>query len=317
MVVKENVKLAKYTTYRIGGPARYFTDVASKEEAREAMEWAKKKKVSHFVLGGGSNVLISDKGYPGLVIFMRNRKIKFEPDHPRPKETQIFAHVDAGVDLQEFVDKVLARGLEGLEWAAGIPGQVGGAICGNAGAFGGELKDAVESVDAVTLEGKLETFTNKECKFSYRTSIFKEEPGMVIVSCTLRLKPGDKLELLRKAEELRQWRRTRHPLEYPNCGSIFKRVALEDIKVGLWERYPDMKNAVRHGQVATAYFIDKCGLKNMRIGGAEVSDKHPNFFVNRTGRASAEDVIMLAGAVRQRVLDKFGIFMEEEPHFLV
>lgn len=140
---------------------------------------------------------------------------------------------------------------------------------------------------------------------------------MVILSAAFRLRPGNKEELERRAEELRAWRRAKHPLEYPNCGSVFKRVAVQDISGDLWERYPDMQDAIRDGQVATAYFIDKCDLKSVRIGGAEVSEKHPNFIINKTHRARAEHVVMLASHVRTRVHEKFGILLEEEPEFIL
>ena len=339
MDIKERVSLAGYMNYRIGGPARYFAAVKTLEDAQEALQFAKDRSIPYFILGGGTNLLMGDNGFEGLVIAMRNSYISSRPNL-RKKETglrsvpgnifsekagslsqtdegkPVMVRVDAGAHLGDLVDFALARGLKGTEWAAGIPGQVGGAIRGNAGAFGGEIADAIEEVYALTPEGILKKFPKQHCAFSYRTSIFKLQPGMVVVGALMRLNPADKLSLLKRAEELRAWRRAKHPLEYGNCGSVFKRIDLADVKLGLWKRYPDMRKAVRDGQVATAYFIDECGLKNYRIGDAEVSDKHPNFIIN-VGKAKAEHVLMVASHVKHEVRRKFGILLEEEPEFII
>ena len=306
MTVEENVKLAKFTTYGIGGNARYFARIKNAQDMKEAFEFAKSNDIPYVVLGGGSNVVISDKGYNGLVVHVANNTINIQGNT---------VYVDAGATWDDVVTAAIEKGLGGIEWGAGIPGHVGGAIRGNAGAFGGELKDVIESVEAVVPNNTHQIFSNEECNFAYRTSIFKEKGG-VILSAKLRLVPANKQELEAKAKELRDWRIEKHPLEYGNCGSIFKRVNLNDIKLGLWKKYPDMHHAVRDGQIAIAYFIDECGLKNMRIGGAEVSDRHPNFIVNKTGKATAEDIVILSSIVRSRVHQKFGVILEEEPHFI-
>ena len=179
------------------------------------------------------------------------------------------------------------------------------------------MGNIIERVAAITPQGALKIFGRNDCRFGYRTSVFKEEKGLAVVSVMLRLRAGNKEELMGKAEGLREWRRTKHPLEYPNCGSVFKRIAVGDIKLGMWGKYPDMRDAIRAGQVATAYFIDKCDLKGVRMGGAEVSAKHPNFIINRTRRAKADHVMMLASHVRTRVHERFGILLEEEPEFIL
>ncbi|MBI2462779.1 MAG: UDP-N-acetylmuramate dehydrogenase [Candidatus Spechtbacteria bacterium] len=311
MTIKENIELAGLTSLRVGGPARYFTSVKNERDARLALSWAKKQGVPYFVLGGGTNVVMSDNGYHGLVITTNNSGIEFTED-----DCGTIMKVMAGTPLQDVVDASLEQGLAGLEWAAGVPGQVGGAVRGNAGAFGGETRNVIESVDAVMPNGKVQSFSNADCHFAYRSSIFKEESGSIILSVVFRFMPGNKAALTQKAEELRAWRRERHPLDYPNCGSVFKRIGVENIRIGLWNRYPDMKQAVRDNQVATAYFIDKCDLKNFNIGGAEVSGKHPNFIINRTGNARAEHIVMVASHMRTRVREKFGIILEEEPEFV-
>lgn len=315
MSIREHIRLAPHTAYRIGGPARYFVAAKNADDVRGALAWAADKQVPYFILGGGSNLLISDSGYTGLVIAMRNTRTHVHQS--LGSDHTVFVESDAGVGLQTLVDLSLEHGLEGLEWAAGIPGHVGGAVRGNAGAFWGEIGNVIERVAALTPQGDLQIFSPDHCRFGYRTSVFKEEKGLAVVSVMMRLRRGNKEELLHKAEELREWRRAKHPLEYPNCGSVFKRIAVGDIKLGMWEKYPDMRDAIRAGQVATAYFIDKCDLKGVRMGGAEVSEKHPNFIVNRTRRAKAEHVMMLASHVRTRVHEKFGILLEEEPEFVL
>lgn len=312
MTIKDHVKLARYTTYRIGGPARYFVSVKNEKEALLALDFARERNIPHFILGGGSNLVISDRGFPGLVIRMANKTLRWRKE----KDGHVLMEAGAGNSWDKLVDGAIVRGLAGIEWGAGIPGQFGGAVRGNAGAFGGETSNALVSVKALMPSGAIKILTNGECAFGYRTSIFKEKGG-VVISATLRLTPGKKEDLLAVAEEKRAWRRAKHPLEYGNCGSVFKRVDLHDIKLGLWASHPTMKKAVRDGQVATAYFIDECGLKRVRIGGAEVSGQHPNFIINRTGRAKAEDILMLTSLVRSRVHHKFGVILEEEPQFLV
>ncbi|MEX0869980.1 MAG: UDP-N-acetylmuramate dehydrogenase [Candidatus Spechtbacterales bacterium] len=307
MTVQENIKLAPYTTYKIGGPARYFAKCETDNDVAEALAWAKKNNVPYFILGGGSNVLISDNGYKGLVICIKNVDYELNGD---------VLDADAGAQMSVVVEETASAGMAGLEWAGGLPGKLGGAIRGNAGAFGGEIKDSIVSVRAMTPDGDIKIFKSGDCAFSYRSSVFKENPEYIILSAQFKLKKGKKDELMKKVSELVEWRRTKHPMEYGNCGSVFKRKSTREVPDNILEKYTDINNAIRDGQVATAFFIDECGLKNKRIGGAEVSDKHPNFLINSTGNACAEDVIMLAGTVKSRVLHQFGVNIEEEIEFV-
>ncbi|OGZ60842.1 MAG: UDP-N-acetylenolpyruvoylglucosamine reductase [Candidatus Spechtbacteria bacterium RIFCSPLOWO2_01_FULL_43_12] len=307
MKIEENVNLAKYTTYRIGGPARYFTECKSEQEVVDVLAWARDIAVPYFVLGGGSNVLVSDGGYDGLVLRMANTEYSWDKNTVR---------AGAGASMESLVNSSIESGFAGLEWAGGLPGQLGGALRGNAGAFGGEIKDIVKSVRAVSPEGKIRDFSKKECAFAYRISIFKEKPGYIIISAELEFKKGNAEELRRIADEKIEWRRAKHPMEYGNSGSIFKGVEPDKLPVSIKENYPELERAMRDGNVAAAFFIDQAGLKLKRVGGAEVSNKHPNFLVNRTGSARAEDVLMLASAVKSRVLQEFGVILEEEVHYL-
>ncbi|MEX0916784.1 MAG: UDP-N-acetylmuramate dehydrogenase [Candidatus Spechtbacterales bacterium] len=303
MELKENIELKPYTNYKIGGPARYFVEAKSEKDIEEAIGWAKKEGVSVFVLGGGTNILVSDSGFDGLVIHIALNTFSI-------KGTRLTT--GAGVSVQELVDATVEASRSGLEWAGGLPGSIGGAIHGNAGAFGGETKDHIVSVRALSPKGVIQELSADECRFSYRTSIFKEEEGWVIFSALFELKRGDKEELRASVEEHRNWRHTKHPIEYGNCGSVFKRVGISDLPKGLVAAHPDISSAIRGDQVATAYFIDACGLKLRRVGDVQVSEKHPNFLINRTGNARAEDVLILIGIVKHAVQDKFGIALEQE-----
>lgn len=303
MHIQENIKLSNYTTYGIGGPARYFVAAQHERDVKEAITWARDQRIPYFILGGGSNLLVSDEGYDGLVISPQARDFVIKDIH---------LNADAAVSVEELVDATIEAGLVGFEWAGGLPGQLGGAIRGNAGAFGGEIKDTITSVTAFIPGGGVRTFSNKECQFGYRSSIFKKEGDHVILSAEFILKRGNAKKLRARADELIEWRQTKHPLEHGNCGSIFKRINVSDIPSELFKKYPGMQGAVRDNQVATAYFIDQCGLKNKRVGGVEVSDKHPNFLVNISGTARAQDVILLGDIVKASVLDKFGLTLEEE-----
>ena len=308
MQVQENVLLKPYTNYNIGGYATHFVDARTEQDIADAVEWANKHNQPVFVLGSGTNIIVSDKGYKGLVLYNN------VTDYTIQDQTMTAC---AGVNLQTLVDQASAQGLSGLEWAGGLPGSVGGAIHGNVGAFGGEIKDILASVKALSPEGTIRDMSVEECEMAYRESIFKKQNDWVIISATLKLRQGgDVNEIQNKVQELREWRRTKHPLEYGNCGSVFKRIPVADLDEKIFTQHPDISRAIREEKIAIAYFIDQCGLKKRRVGGVEVSDKHPNFLVNVTGNAKAEDVIMLVGVVKHRVLEQFGVFLEEEVEYI-
>ena len=294
MKFQKNVLLKNYTTFKIGGPAKYFFIAKTKLGLVEAVQMAKKLGLPFFVLGGGSNILVSDKGYQGLVINFQFPISNFQ-------KSKVVA--GAGLILGKLVNASAKRGLTGLEWAAGIPGTVGGAIQGNAGAFEGSMKDIVKEVEVFDVKkNKIKNFKNKnlasgknldssgikDCQFGYRTSIFKKNPNLIILSCQLQLKTGDKQKIKEKIQEYLDYRDRRHPKE-PSAGSIFK----------------NPKN------ISAREIIDKCGLKGKRIGGAQISKIHSNFIVNLNG-AEARDVLKLIKLVKKEVKNKFGIKLKEE-----
>jgi UDP-N-acetylmuramate dehydrogenase len=224
----------------------------------------------------------------------------------------------AGVDLPKLVEAAIDNSLKGLEWAAGIPGTFGGALRGNAGAFGGEIKDKVVSIRFLDDTGDVRTFSNKECEFSYRDSIFKQNPNYIILSATVRLEKGDRAALKKFAKDTIAYRASRHPLEYGSCGSVFKAVDVNDIRLSNFVEYPRFRESIKTDPfpvIPAACFIDEAGLKGYRVGGSMVSRKHPNFFVN-FDRARAEDVMILISLARQRLVHTFGITVEEEVQYV-
>ena len=283
---KKNVLLKNYTTFRIGGLAEYFFISNTKEDLIKAIKAAKKLRLPFFILGGGSNVLFSDKGYNGVVIKVKNQELKIKSANCKSK----IIESGAGKLLNEIVSVSSEEGLTGLEWAVGIPGTIGGAVCGNAGAFGKSMADIVEEVEVFDAkEEKIKFFKKKDCRFSYRESIFKKKNNLVILSVKLRFKTGVKKEIKKRMRDYLNFRRKNQPLNFSSAGSVFKN--------------PQGFSA---GEL-----IEKCGLKGKRKGKAEISKKHANFIVN-LGGAKSSDVMELIRIIKQRVKDKFSVILEEE-----
>ena len=318
MKFRKNVLLKNYTTFRIGGPAQFFYLAETRGNLIKAIKAAKKinpvrNRISNgvnlpfFILGEGSNLLVSDKGYDGLVIKIKNKKLKI-------KNKKIFC--DAGVSLSTLVKKAAGVGLTGLEWAAGIPGTVGGAIHGNTGAFGGAMADVVKTVTVLEIQNPKSKFQikNRDCHFEYRSSIFKNNPNLIILSCELQLKKGDRQKIKEKIKEYLNYRRERHP-SLPSAGSVFKNVSLEKLSSDFFKKFPEVKNVIKENILPTAYLIDQCNLKGKKIGKAQISKVHPNFIVN-LGGAKAKDVLKLINLAKRRVKNKFNKNLEEEIQFL-
>lgn len=305
--IKKNILLAPFTTFRIGGPAKFFVEISSEEELLEALNFAKANNLEFFILGGGSNLLVSDKGYDGIVI-----QCKLTTHNLRPTTNTIEA--GAGMPLALLVNLAAQNSLAGMEWTAGIPGTIGGAVRGNAGAFGSCIKDAIQSVKVFdTRNSQLTNYNKEDCKFGYRYSIFKENPNLIILVATLRLKLGDKEEIQNKIKEIIEKRSLKQPKENSG-GSFFTNPVVIDEK--LREEFEhDCGIICKDDKLPAGWLIDQAGLRGKKIGGAMVSEKHANFIVN-TGQATAEDVIMLASIIKQQVRDKFRIELVEEVQYL-
>jgi UDP-N-acetylmuramate dehydrogenase len=254
-----------------------------------------------FILGGGSNVLFSDNGFNGLVIKLQNTQYEI-------RNTKIVA--EAGVPLQKLVLESVKKGLSGLENLAGIPGTLGGAIWGNAGAFGREIGDLVEEVKILQIaNGKLQIVNLKkeDCKFGYRESIFKKK-NWIILEATLKLKKGKKKEIEEKIKKILRLRKEKQPLEFPSAGSVFKNVPIKKVPKKIREKF---KEKIKDGFLPAGVLIDAVGLKGFQIGGAKISEKHANFIVN-VGEAKASDVKELIEKIKKGVKKKFKIQLEEE-----
>lgn len=300
--IKEDIPLADYCSFRVGGPARYFVQVRSFDELKQAISQARQRRWPTLILGSGTNLIIADEGFPGLVIKLENEKWSLD---------SLTFIAQAGVLMSVLVDQSIQAGLAGLEWAGGLPGTLGGAIRGNAGAFGGEIKDAVESVTSFNpTTSQTITRTNTECQLAYRDSVFKHNDE-IILQATLQLTEGKRDELRRLADDHIRYRQERHPLDYPNAGSVFKNISTEQIPKDTLGQFEDVIKTDPFPVIPTAAVLDRAGLKGMTIGGAQVSEKHPNYIVN-TGSATATDIISLINQVREKIRHKFGIELELE-----
>lgn len=273
--------LARYTTFKIGGPVALFARPADARQLEAALAACKKSDVRYYLLGQGSNTLFADEGFDGAVICTR-----MMGDVPRIEGERMTA--PAGAGLTALCAMARDAGLTGLEFACGIPGSLGGALYMNAGAYGGEMKDVVETVTCLTPEGTVETRPADALAFGYRTSVF-EQDGSCVLSATLRLARGDKAAIRARMAELLAKRREKQPLEWPSAGSTFKRP---------------------QGAFAAA-LIEQCGLKGLQVGGAAVSQKHSGFVVN-LGGATCADVIALTEQVIRVVKEKTGYTLERE-----
>ncbi len=304
--VQKNILLAPHTTFHIGGPAKYFFIAREKKSLIKAITVAKKLHMPVFVLGGGSNLLVSDKGFTGLVVKIQLAKWRFEPNNAIVS--------DAGVMMQSLVGASVKNGMAGLEWAGGLPGTLGGAIRGNAGAFGGEMKDSILQVGALENHLNYKTLSNKQCQFSYRSSIFKEK-NLPVISAKIQLKKGDKKNLQAIANSHIEYRKEKHPLEYPNAGSVFKNVDVKRLSSKFQKLFSDKVKKDPFEIVPSAWFIIGAGLSGKTIGQAQISEKHSNYIIN-LGGAKAKDVLSLIAFARKAVKKKYGIDLEQEIQYL-
>lgn len=304
--IQQNIPLSKYTTFRIGGPAKHFVEVATIDELKEALDFAKKNNLDFFVLGGGSNILVSDAGFSGLVIKIKLNDIKLEREK---------MEIGTGVFLAKAVRDSIENNFSGMEWATGIPGTLGGAVRGNAGAYGGEIKDMVESVKVLDTEKmEIKIFQNAECDFRYRHSMFKLSPKLIIISAVLKLQKGNKEDIQKRSQEIIVGRMEKLPQGAPSAGSFFINPVVQNEK--LIKEFEDEKGVKsKAGKLPAGWLIEKADLRGKKIGGAMVNEIQTNYILNM-GNATAEDVIMLASFIKQQVRDKFGVQLKEEVQFI-
>lgn len=283
---KYDESMANHTTFKIGGNAPLYIEVNKPSQLSQIVKLCKEENVEYFILGNGSNLLVSDKGVDYVVICLKG---DFKNISLLDNNT---LYCGAGASLASLCREAEKNGLSGLEFAWGIPGTVGGAAYMNAGAYGGEMKDVVYSVHHIDKEGNLGTIKSSDLNFSYRHSIYKEN-GYIIIGITVKLKLDNKNEIRNKMDDFMDRRRSKQPLEYPSAGSVFKR--------------PEGNYA--------GTLIEQCGLKGKTIGGAQVSVKHAGFIIN-IGGATCNDVQQLIEHIQSTVKDKTGYILEREIIFL-
>ncbi len=306
--VTENEPMAKHTNFRIGGPARLYLVAQSSDDLMKAVQAAVDAKVPWYVFGGGSNLLVSDKGFDGLMIQSANRALSIEGAK---------VSCEAGAITALVARKTAEAGLTGFEWAVGIPGSIGGAIFGNAGCYGGETKDAVTSVDAYRLkDGKRVTYSNEKCRFGYRDSLFKHEQH-VILGCEMELKQGDADAALAKLNEINAKRKDNQPLGESSAGCMFKNFEFTDEKdlEKLRKEIDVPQDMVDSKCIPAGWLVERSGLKGYKLGGVEVSQRHANFLIN-DGSATADQIAQLVSLCQMKVRDNFGIPLQTEVQFV-
>lgn len=311
--IEQNIPLAPFTTFKIGGPAKYFIQIDNAEEMVEAIKWAKNNGQKYFILAGGSNVLINDQGYNGLII--KNDLKSFYREKTADGE---LIKCSSGLPMARLVLGASNHSLTGMEWAIGLPGTVGGAIRGNASCFGSEMSATITEVTAYDPEkDKIIKLTKEQCGFGYRHSIFKENHS-IILECVQKLSNGQSNKIKKKMEETIKLRADKQP-KYPSAGSIFKNIPLSEFNnLELLEEARKDNKVIGAGPsgFATGWLIEKLYFKGRQVGGAMVSLEHANFIINKTFTATASDVMILISLIKQKVRVEFGIQLREEIQYL-
>ena len=280
--IKYNEPMKKHTTMRVGGPCDCMVEPSSIEEIQKVLEYARKNNIKYYVIGNGSNLLVKDEGVHALIIKIANKFSEVEVNGE-------YIKAYSGCSVPKLSQIAKENSLSGLEFACGIPGSVGGGIRMNAGAYGSEMVNVVEKVGFLDEDGKLNEIDGKDAHFTYRHSMFVDNPQYVVVYAIYKLVKGNKEEISKIMEENMNSRKQKQPIEYPNFGSVFKRP--EGYFVGK--------------------LVDDCGLKGYKIGGAQVSTKHSGFMVNIED-ATCKDVLDLIEYVKEKVYEKFNVKLQEE-----
>lgn len=302
---QKQISLADYTNYKIGGKAEYFFIAKSQLDLVEAIQVASEHQLAVNIIGGGCNMIVSDKGVKGLVIVNRYQDLVIKDN---------LVTVSSGYDWHEFVQELVKNSLAGLEATIGIPGSVGGAIIGNAGCFGQEVKDALVSVEIIS-NGQLKTLSNADMKFAYRESYLKTTND-VIVSAVFKFVKTDQQILQEKIEEVTKLR-AKNEDRLPSCGSTFKSLILtSEIEQQLNKSNILISDSIKkYGKVPAKLLIAEADLSGKKIGAMKVSELNPNFIVN-LGGGTADEFVQLVSLIKQQVRDRFGLQLEEEVRYL-
>lgn len=301
--IKKQIPLSKYTSFAIGGPADYLIEASGPIEIAESIEFAEREKIPYYVMGGGTNILFSDEGYRGLVIKIADGSCSVNGST---------LQAGAGLSLKRITEEARDHGLSGMENLAGIPGSYGGAVRGNAGAFGTEIGSLIKRVKAFNRETSMvQELSRDQCNFSYRESLFKQDPALIVLSAEIDLLKQDEPKAIGRAmEKTIALRESKHSQSARCAGSFFMNPEVSDKK--LWEEFTkDTGETPRGGKLPAGWLIDHVGLRGKNVGGAKISDQHPNYLIN-TGDATAEDVIMLASLIKRKVRDELRVQLREE-----
>ena len=316
---QKNIKLSEYSTFKIGGEAREFIEVKNEEETLEALDYVEKNKLRYFILGGGSNVLFDDKGFDGVVIRLAGKGDGMEIITEENDDSGVIrVRCWGGELLPSLVNFAKNNNISGMEWAVGIPGTVGGAVSGNAGAFDESIGDFVESVKIFKIlnfplpfSKKVSNYNHKKCNFSYRNSIFKNKGGLAILSVKLNLQRGKAEAIDLKMKECAQKRGEKQPKGWNgSAGSFFKNPIVNDSEIfGKFER--EKKMFWKNERIPAGWLIEEAGFKGKKFGNISVSDVNANFLINNGG-GTMEEVLIVSGIIKQKVREKFGVELQEE-----
>jgi UDP-N-acetylmuramate dehydrogenase len=301
--ISEHVPLSQHTRFGIGGSARLYVEAASGTALHSALGAVQSSGANYTVIGAGTNLIVSDAGFDGIVLRFTAQKISSDGATVR---------AEAGAELQALVDYSIDHGLRGLETMTGIPGSVGAAVYGNAGAYGHSIDERVEQVRV--LDGDAErSFTASECQFRYRESIFKRHKERVILNVTLAMTPAPAAELRQTADDIFKVRLAKYPSDMKCAGSIFKNLILAELPESVRLQIPE--RVIREGKAPSAYLLEQVGAKGMRCGGVRVADYHANLIYN-AGGGSARELCGLIDELKSRVRARFGLELEEEVQYV-
>lgn len=305
--IQKDIKLAEHTRFGIGGIADFFVSVNSAAELAEAIGDAVQNGWDWVLIGEGTNLLVSDQGYRGLVIKFQSQNLEFDEHNHQ-------VTVDAGVNLASLIETLAEKGWSGMESMYGIPGSVGAGVYGNVGAYGTEIKNVLKRV-SVLHAGQIIEMDADECKLEYRSSIFKSRKDWLVITATFELMPGIPAEIKKTMDEIMAKRLVKYPAGLKCPGSYFKNIKINELSLEQNQVISEYSAKIQGGKLASGVLLEAVGAKGMKIGGAAVADYHANLIFN-TGSATAEDVRELAEQMKKLVLDKFGIKLQEEVQFL-
>lgn len=306
--VRTNEPMSKHTTFKIGGEVQFFVSVAETDNLVQLLKYLDENGMAYMIVGGGSNMLASDMPFDGVVIEVRTREKAVDGD---------IIIADAGCITVDIAQFSMANGLAGFEWGVGVPGTIGGAVRGNAGAMGKEMNDDLHKVE-VYRDGEVIELSNEECEFDYRDSVFKHSTD-VVLRVWLQLEKSENKSGMKKALEFLSYRNKTQPQGFPSTGCVFKNPDTEKHKEQLLNCFDENDEKVRQflkvGKISAGWLVEQAGMKRKRIGGAEVSDRHGNFILN-VDNATSSDVQQLIEEIKEAVYTQYHIPLEEEIHIM-